>query len=63
MATEAANAAMRYGFGHLGAKAITIGYFDGNEPSRSILEKLGFQKLRVVPFGETRCMHSEQRNV
>jgi len=38
MATEAANAAIRYAFGHLGAKAITIGYFDGNEPSRRIVE-------------------------
>ena len=36
MATEAANAAIRYAFGHLGAKAISIGYFDGNEPSRRI---------------------------
>src|SRR5262249_29793355 len=37
MATEAANAAIRYAFGHLGAKAITIGYFDRNEPSRRIV--------------------------
>ena len=28
MATEAANAAIRYAFGHLGAKAISIGYFE-----------------------------------
>lgn len=48
MATEATNAAIRYGFGHLGAKAISIGYFDGNEPSRRIVEKLGFEKLRVA---------------
>ena len=32
MATEAANAAIRYAFGQLGAKAISIGYFEGNEP-------------------------------
>ena len=48
MATEATNAAIRYAFGHLGAKAVTIGYFDGNEPSRRIVEKLGFQKLGVA---------------
>ena len=36
MATEAANAAIRYAFGHLGAKAISIGYFDGNQASRRI---------------------------
>ena len=48
MATEATNAAIRYGFGHLGAKAISIGYFDGNEASRHIVEKLGFHKLRIA---------------
>jgi ribosomal-protein-serine acetyltransferase len=48
MATEAANAAIRYAFGHLGAKAISIGHFDGNQPSRRIIEKLGFQKLWVA---------------
>ena len=55
MATEAANAAIRYAFGHLGAKAISIGYFDGNEPSRRIVDKLGFQKIRVAPLAATRC--------
>ena len=54
MATEATNAAVRYAFGHLGAKAISIGYFDGNEPSRRIVEKLGFQKLRVAHNAATR---------
>jgi ribosomal-protein-serine acetyltransferase len=54
MATEAANAAIRYGFGHLGAKAITTGHFDGNEPSRRIIQKLGFQKLRVAHQAATR---------
>ena len=48
IATEAANAAIRYAFGHLGAKAISIGYFEGNEPSRRIVEKLGFQKIGVA---------------
>jgi RimJ/RimL family protein N-acetyltransferase len=56
MATEAANAAIRYAFGHLGAKAITIGYFDGNEGSRRIVEKLGFQKVRVASRVATRCL-------
>jgi hypothetical protein len=50
------NAAIRYAFGHLGAKAITIGYFDGNEPSRRIVEKLGFEKLRVAHHAATRCL-------
>jgi RimJ/RimL family protein N-acetyltransferase len=56
MATEAANAAIRYAFGHLGAKAIKIGYFDGNEPSRRIVEKLGFRKLGVARQAATRCL-------
>ncbi len=56
MATEAANAAIRYAFGHLGAKAISIGYFDGNEASRRIVEKLGFEKLQVAHKAATRCL-------
>lgn len=56
MATEAANAAIRYAFGHLAAKAISIGYFDGNEPSRRIVEKLGFQKIGVARRAATRCL-------
>lgn len=56
MATEAANAAIRYAFGHLGAKAISIGYFDGNAPSQRIVQKLGFQKLRVNHRAATRCL-------
>jgi RimJ/RimL family protein N-acetyltransferase len=54
MATEAANAAIRYAFGHLGAKAISMGHFNGNGPSRRMAEKLGFQKLRVAHQAATR---------
>lgn len=56
MATEATNAAIRYAFGHLGAKAISIGFFDGNDASRRIVEKLGFQKIGVARQGATRCL-------
>ena len=56
MATEATNAAIRYAFRHLGAKAISIGFFDGNDPSRRIVEKLGFRKLRVAHQAATRCL-------
>ena len=56
MATEAAKAAIRYAFGHLGAKAISNGYFDRNEPSRRIVEKLGFQKLGVAHNAATPCL-------
>jgi RimJ/RimL family protein N-acetyltransferase len=54
LTTEATNAAIRYAFGHLDAKAITTGHFDGNEASRHIIEKLGFQKLRVARLAVTR---------
>ena len=56
MATEAANAAIRYAFGRLGARAISIGHFDGNDASRRVVEKLGFQKLRVTRQAATRCL-------
>jgi RimJ/RimL family protein N-acetyltransferase len=56
MAAEAANAAIRYAFGHLGAKAISLGYFDGNQPSQRIVERLGFQKLGVAQKAATRCL-------
>jgi len=56
MATEAPNAAIRYAFGHLRANAVSIGYFDGNEPSRRIVEKLRFEKLRVASQASTRSL-------
>ncbi len=62
MATEAANAAIRYAFGHLGAKAITIGHFEGNGPSRRIVQKLGFQKLKVAHQGATRPLDGAKLN-
>ncbi len=55
-ATEAAHAAIRYAFGHLGAKAISIGYFEGNEASKRIVEKLGFEKVGVAHRKATRCL-------
>jgi ribosomal-protein-serine acetyltransferase len=56
LTTEATNAAIRYAFGHLGAKAISIGYFDGNAPSQRIVEKLGFKKLGIARAAATRCL-------
>ena len=40
----------------LGAKPISIGYFDGNQLSQRIVEKLGFQKLGVAHKAATRCL-------
>ena len=41
--TEAATAVTRFGFETLGLHKITVGCIDGNEPSRRILERLGFR--------------------
>jgi len=40
----------------LGAKPISIGYFDGNQLSQRIVEKLGFQKLGVAHNATIRCL-------
>ncbi|OPX42325.1 putative ribosomal N-acetyltransferase YdaF [Ruminiclostridium hungatei] len=40
---EAVNELMRYGFENLGLKTIWCGYFKGNEKSRRVQEKCGFQ--------------------
>lgn len=38
------------------AQAISIGHFDRNEPSRRVVEKLGFQKLGVAHNAAIRCL-------
>jgi len=40
---EAVQELMRHGFEELGLKVIWCGYFDGNEKSRRVQEKCGFQ--------------------
>jgi len=40
--TEAANALLRYAFDGFGISAVWSGYYDGNERSRRVQEKLGF---------------------
>lgn len=42
-ATEAAHAAVAYGFDELGLSAIWAGYYEGNERSHRVQEKLGFE--------------------
>ena len=42
IATEAANALLRYAFGALGMRRVGLTHSSGNEPSRRIAEKLGF---------------------
>jgi RimJ/RimL family protein N-acetyltransferase len=42
IATEAANAMVRYAFGALGMRRVGLTHSDGNEASRRIAERLGF---------------------
>lgn len=53
-ATEASNAVIRYAFSALKAAEIYICYFEGNAPSRNVIEKLAFQKTGIVPKAHTR---------
>ena len=50
-ATEAANAVIRAAFNILAVDAVTIGHFAGNEPSKRVIEKLGFAYTRTKEKG------------
>jgi 8-oxo-dGTP diphosphatase len=54
-AAEACNATIRYAFDALGFKTVTINYFEGNDKSRRIIEKLGFTKTEILKKARTRC--------
>ena len=60
---EAARALLRHAFEDLGLARVWCSYFDGNEKSRRVQEKLGFRYQRTVPdypvplLGETRTDH------
>lgn len=62
--TEAARELLRYGFEELGMTAIWCGYYDGNEKSKRVQEKLGFvyhhtcEKVPVPLFDEIRTGHT-----
>ncbi len=55
-ATEAANAAIRYGFDVLDARLVSINHYEGNGPSRRIIEKLGFTPVGVRKKAKERCL-------
>ena len=61
---EAAEELLRYGFEGLGMTTIWCGYYDGNEKSRRVQEKLGFlfhHTCACVPvplLQETRIGHT-----
>jgi RimJ/RimL family protein N-acetyltransferase len=54
-ATEASNAVIRYAFDMLEADAVYICHYEGNEPSRNVIDKLGFAKTGVAVGAHTRC--------
>ena len=60
---EAAGALLRYAFRELGMRAVWCGYYDGNEKSHRVQQKLGFvyqhttQNLDVSLLGEKRTGH------
>ena len=62
-ASEAARAVMARGFAELGLSCIRAVYFDGNDRSRRVLDKLGFRHerterdVRCALLGETRTQH------
>ena len=61
---EASRELLRYAFEDLGMNRIWCGYFDGNEKSRRVQEKLGFvyqqmtEGIEVSLLGEIRAGHS-----
>ena len=62
--TEAGKAILRHAFLDLGMQAVWCGYYDGNQRSKRVQEKLGFryhhttQNVPVPLLGETRTGHA-----
>ncbi|MBQ9195746.1 MAG: GNAT family N-acetyltransferase [Clostridia bacterium] len=60
---EAARAVLRHAFEELGLARVWCGYYDGNEKSKRVQEKLGFvyqwrsENVPVPQMGETRVGH------
>lgn len=63
---EAAKEILRHGFEDLGMNVIWCGYYDGNQKSKRVQEKLGFtyhhtcQKVPVPQMHEVRVGHTNQ---
>ena len=61
--TEAAREMLRHAFEDLAVKRVWCGYYDGNERSGHVQQKLGFRYQRTNPqvpvpqLGETRTVH------
>ena len=50
-ATETANALTRYAFQALGARKVLITHDEGNEASKAVIQKLGFEKEGINKLG------------
>ena len=63
---EAAQELLRYAFEELGMETVWCGYYDGNEKSRRVQEKLGFtycytsQDLELTLLNEVRVGHTQK---
>ena len=63
---EAARELLRYAFEELGMETVWCGYYDGNEKSRRVQEKLGFtycytsQDLELPLLDEVRVGHTQK---
>lgn len=55
-ATEACAASIRIAFETMQADRVFINYFEGNEKSRRVIEKLGFRKTGVLEKHHARCI-------
>lgn len=61
LAVEAGRAAIEFGFGRLGARAVFAGHHPDNEASRKVLLKLGFRYERDEVFPETGILEPTYR--
>jgi len=61
LGTEAARAAMRYGFEELDASALTMGHGPGNVRSQAMIERLGFRYTHEEPWGPENVLHPSYR--
>lgn len=62
-ATESTNAVLRYAFYGRGLKEVGINYFEGNEKSWRVADKLGFVPNGVRPKGHTCCLDGHPMDV
>ncbi len=55
-ATEATKAVIQYGFQALGINTVYTCHYEGNAPSRRVMEKLGFTKTGIRCSKQARCL-------